>query len=525
MAPWFSHWISQAQLASFPSDTRLVMQIFENDRINDPRMALDIYNTINIPAGNKHFIFTHNDTCKGVVLKAGHDLPEGKCSSASFMDTFFHFSFCRIVNALTSHIKAPGNNDPIKSLEENTVIDQDLTECQEAIDKVVTSAQQTNLFINPEICYVNFWHHAMNPRAGASLNMQVHGSPTRVRSARTVNNYLWMLFYPSMLRAQEEELAEHFSQWEEDIEYRDTSVFTQMVQMRSRNYTRAPGPITSGCGAQGPFHVVQRIIPNSGRGKGKLYIFLPQGGTGPYPLIYFTPDRSTSSTKYRELLFLMASQGYIIVASTSNNKALSNNRHPFNSLQEEFEMCNLMLTGLIDTSRIGFIAHSSGTLPLLYVADTYLNNRQWGANGSFIFLMAPDFRRSAGRIDLQCIRSNVWTGIQVFEEHTARERRVAYELFNGLSLPDSQKIIMLVNSFGAGYHKVEADRNSPRCEERDDETNCVDDYGIFRPLCTIAAHAFKLKTNANCRKESLDGISRYNVDFKGCKWFPITRLF
>ena len=524
MASWFSYWLTQVQLQSFPSTTRLVMQIFRDDRINDPRMALDIYDNINIPNGHKWFVFTDNDTCETGILRATHSLPEGKCALGTSFDTLCHFGFSRVVDALTSHLGKENPGDLTQAFGNDITTYLRQAECFTSVNSAKHLSQSATLFVKPEISYINFWHHLMNPRIASQRDTNSHNGMNRIRSRTTISNYLWFLFYPATLRAQEEDLRDSFSQWEEDIEYRDTAVYTRMIQVRKGRYLCGPGPIESGCGAKGPFGVISKYIPNSAKGNGKMYLFIPQAAEGSFPIIYFTPTVMNSSHKYRELLFNLASQGYIVVAST-NNHLWANDEKRSIALENEFEMCNVILKGLVDTSRVGFVAHALGTAPLVSTAARYLSIKNWGNKGSFIFLMAPNYSRNARAIDLKNIPANVWIGIQKFNEHTAREGRIAHKLFNGFPVVYSQKALMLVNGFANGFCEVEADRNAPRCEERDDDLNCIDDYGIFRPLGAIAQHAFKPEAKDKCIDGIFRGAPDYQVEFKGMKWRPTTSLY
>ncbi len=48
LATWYSYELTQAQLQSFPSNTKLIMQVYDDDNVNDHRMAIGIFNNIYI---------------------------------------------------------------------------------------------------------------------------------------------------------------------------------------------------------------------------------------------------------------------------------------------------------------------------------------------------------------------------------------------------------------------------------------------------------------------------------------------
>lgn len=77
LAPWYSHQLSNQDLASFPSHAQLVMQVYDDDVLNDHRMAIDIFQRISIPAANKDFLWVHSDQIDGYLYAAAHSVPTG----------------------------------------------------------------------------------------------------------------------------------------------------------------------------------------------------------------------------------------------------------------------------------------------------------------------------------------------------------------------------------------------------------------------------------------------------------------
>ncbi len=77
MAPWYSYEISQQQLETFPDHVKMIMQIYDDDRVNDHRMAIDIFENINIADSEKDFITVYSDTNDGMTQSADHFTPNG----------------------------------------------------------------------------------------------------------------------------------------------------------------------------------------------------------------------------------------------------------------------------------------------------------------------------------------------------------------------------------------------------------------------------------------------------------------
>ena len=99
MAQWYSLNISQTQLQSFPSNTKLLTEIFNDDGTNDHRMAIDIFNNINISPSEKDFILLKSDTIAGYVYLADHTVPQ---TSPAF-NAFDYYAIYRLLDALCDY--------------------------------------------------------------------------------------------------------------------------------------------------------------------------------------------------------------------------------------------------------------------------------------------------------------------------------------------------------------------------------------------------------------------------------------
>jgi hypothetical protein len=77
LAPWYSHQLSNQDLAAFPAHTQLVMQVYEDDVLNDHRMAIDIYRRMNLPAANKDYLMVHSDLIESYPYRSAHSVPTG----------------------------------------------------------------------------------------------------------------------------------------------------------------------------------------------------------------------------------------------------------------------------------------------------------------------------------------------------------------------------------------------------------------------------------------------------------------
>jgi hypothetical protein len=98
-APWYSYNIAQTELQSFPADTKMLTFVYENDSINDHRMAVEIFNNINIPGTEKDFIKVFSSTVSGYEYFAGHGLP----TTVGTVDALDYHAYYRLIDALCDY--------------------------------------------------------------------------------------------------------------------------------------------------------------------------------------------------------------------------------------------------------------------------------------------------------------------------------------------------------------------------------------------------------------------------------------
>ena len=98
-APWYSYNISQLEMQSFPIDTKLIVEVYDDDVVNDHRMAADVFTAINIPVAEKDFIKVKTDTVNGYVYTTGHDLP----TTYAGFDAMDYYAYFRLADALCDY--------------------------------------------------------------------------------------------------------------------------------------------------------------------------------------------------------------------------------------------------------------------------------------------------------------------------------------------------------------------------------------------------------------------------------------
>lgn len=103
LAPWYSYQLSDAQLSSFPDNTRLLMQVYEDDQINDHRMAIDIFKRINISYSEKDYVMISSDELDGYLYRADHSVPTTFGQDDRSLDAYDYYGVYRLLDALMDY--------------------------------------------------------------------------------------------------------------------------------------------------------------------------------------------------------------------------------------------------------------------------------------------------------------------------------------------------------------------------------------------------------------------------------------
>lgn len=99
LAQWYAYNLTPDDLTDFPENTKVLVEVFNDDVTNDHRMAVDIFNHINISAAEKDFLLVPSSTVNGYMYSAIHNMPN---TSAAF-DALDYYAYYRFIDALADY--------------------------------------------------------------------------------------------------------------------------------------------------------------------------------------------------------------------------------------------------------------------------------------------------------------------------------------------------------------------------------------------------------------------------------------
>jgi dienelactone hydrolase len=254
------------------------------------------------------------------------------------------------------------------------------------------------------------------------------------------------------------------------------------------------GPIskpTSGYGADGSFGVERISFPNPAYSALQPELFYPANSTPPRPTIFFGHGYGGNrSSFYQGVLNFIAKKGYAVVFVPYPTRGGTVDDR-YDILWAGFEEAVRKFPSLIDTTQVGFMGHSFGGGAIVGLAHRAFSERHWGENGRFLFPLAPWYSYQLSDDQLSSFPSNTKLLMQVFEEDTINDHRMAIDIYNHVNISNSEKdYVMIASDEVEGYH-YRADHSLPTTFGQGDRSlDAYDYYGIYRLLDALMDYTF-----------------------------------
>jgi hypothetical protein len=248
--------------------------------------------------------------------------------------------------------------------------------------------------------------------------------------------------------------------------------------------------ISEGFGARGHYVVAVESLPNPRRPDQRVSLFLPEAPPAPVPVVLFAhANEQGNPATYAALIDHIVSRGYAVVFS-SYLIGSANHRDRYETLWAGFEAGIDAIRDRLDVSRMGFVGHSYGAGALPFVAHRAMQAKGWGTEGAFMYSMAPWYALLIEPEELRELPDHLRILIQVFEEDTATDHRIAIEQFHAFSVPDEFKEFILVQSDSRGGCNLPAVHTVPQSTGLRARDDALDEYAIYRIFDALAAFAF-----------------------------------
>ncbi len=486
MAPWFICEISQKEIETFPDHVKLVIQVYDDDVINDPRIAKDFFENVSIPLEEKVYIIIYSDSIPNYKLKANHSVPICSNEYGGELNILDFYGVYRSFDALASY---SFNND-IKA--RRLILDRSPTEQPflgfwpdgRPIAEIIVTKKP---FVeHPQNRYVNFWDHTVNPRSSYST-LHKRKKPFLYNTRITLRNYYHTL--------------KHFL----GIKDKDESE-QKMCPVK---------PICSGFGSIGQYFTDTDSIPIPCLRSKYAYIFSPRDCGSLCPVIMFAHSFRWSHPKYfKPMIKFIVSKGYILVFPSFKIVDIDpKHKRRYDLLFSGYREALELYKTKIDTTRIGFIGHSFGGGAVPAIAWRYLAEKGWGKNGAFLFMMAPWFMYHITQSKLETFPSHAKLIVQVYADSRTNDWRIGKDIFDNINVPPEEKDFIVIYSDSNGEFQLDADHSAPHGpESKGGEEDAIDYYGVYRLIDALAEYSFygnlhakKIALGNNCPEQRFMG--------------------
>ena len=271
------------------------------------------------------------------------------------------------------------------------------------------------------------------------------------------------------------------------------NVFTAQAQVAPCVGLKATTlPLSGDYGGFGQFAVTRQTIPNPDpNAPAPISVFIPNNATAQnrVPVVFFAHGfGGTSYQFYETLMRQLASNGYIVVFSPYTANLFASHVARYNQLWNGFLVAVQQNSAITDTTRIGFAGHSygGGATPDMMRRATA---QGWGANGSFMFLMAAWYNWGT---NLNQIPASTKMIVQVYWDDETNQHLISQnDIWD--KLPQITERKWQVIRASKTYCSLAAGHSVPVTDglgQTNATTDGYDAWGIWRRLHALSDYTF-----------------------------------
>jgi hypothetical protein len=468
MSPWYLYSINERDMVSFPQDVSMVVQIFQDDRYNDPRIAADIFNISGIPSSNKSFIIVPTDTIGPVRYKADYVTPLGNNSEFGQFDALDSLAIFRIADSLiagsfyddTISCKLIDGEGAFRELHMRSRFVGD------SVPPLITTDSPFVHISNRMGVYLNQWNSTRNPRIDANT----------FRKSRKI----YLQHKSKKIKQVSKYLVKTAIASNDDVE-------SEIVN-----------PIDNGFGSDGTFTLRAESFPSPLLQDNVVSVYLPDSIDKPVPLIVFMhgynggdPDYFSHTIKH------IISRGMAVIfspypsfpspAADKPETVLNKYKIAFTGIEEAVHRYSQFL----DTTRIGIVGHSFGAGAVPSIAYRCMVETSWGKQAAFLFVTAPWYMYGITDSHLTMLPAHLKMVTIVFDDDNINDHQMAVDLFNRIHINASEKDYIVFYSDTSDSLSVTANHFTPYSVQNINGVQDNFDYfGIFKLFDALAAYSF-----------------------------------
>lgn len=256
-------------------------------------------------------------------------------------------------------------------------------------------------------------------------------------------------------------------------------IFFQNCSHVPSDYVEAPAEVEYG--SEGSYSFSKLVFDNEGN---DLTVFLPESENS-MPIVFFAHGfGAVNSDLYTGLISHIASKGFIVVYPSTPVLG-SSNPERYEVLFSGYVKAVSELGEKADITRVGFIGHSFGGGAVPYLAYKGVVEKGWGANGSFIYAMAPWYSFELSSEMLASMPNNSVLLQQVYADDVTNDHRMAIDIYDHFGSKNTNKYFHYISSVSYGDEVILAEHNAPSNDSHEVlRKGAV--YNVFDALADLA---------------------------------------
>jgi len=271
-----------------------------------------------------------------------------------------------------------------------------------------------------------------------------------------------------------------------------------------------PKPAT-GYGCDGSHPVAVETFNNVNFNGHTINIYHPADVTTPVPTIFYSHAYGGNDPEnIIGVLNFIASKGYAVVFVPYQTLATVTVPERYANLIAGFRKAAQNYPDIIDTAKAGFLGHSFGGAASFGISHELFTVDGWGQEGRFVYALAQWYAYSLSNDNLTSYPDNIKVLVEVFNQDTTNDHRMAIDVFNHLGVAAAEKDFIAVPSSTVNSYTYQAIHNLPNVSAAFD---ALDYYAYYRLLDALIDYSFN--GNINGKNVALGHGSAEQVEMPG----------
>jgi acetyl esterase/lipase len=465
MSPWYFPGISERELAHFPTNCGVVVQVFERDNINDPRIGSYFFQMLKLPPDRKEFyVVCVPQSMRG--LKCDFRVPQGREAPGGADDILDTLALYRTVDSLCAGV-FKGQKSAF-----TFVFGSGKTRripLGAAVDTgfCMVGTENPKPFLS-RLPYINSWISPRNPFVDVSAFRRARRMGAGFKRQKISN----ALGYAIDKKKKE-----------------DADDATDILII--------PNPIDSGFGADGAYGVRVDSILNPLDKASFTFLFTPDSVDGtPLPFIVLLHGYTGQDRFFFEpYISHVVSRGVAVIYPTYPILPVASSAQ---RVEEKIAIVKSgiaagldMAGGRLDTSRVGVQGQSFGGGMAPAIGWDLFKAKGWGTTGAFLYCTAPWYCHGISQAQLDSFPPRVSLVMMVFDDDAINDHQMAVDIFSYIGIPASGKNFITLMTDSIDGAVMRADHFVPYGTHYIyGQENLLDYYGVYRFSDALAAYQF-----------------------------------